>query len=212
MAIRAVLLDADGVLQRQDVTLHSVLTDILALPPEDVEERYMEVWKAEGPALAGQGSFHDTMSDLLAEWGRPGRVGVFIDASKTIRADQDIVGIVRGLRSRGVLCCLASNQMHYRARYMSGALGYSELFDREFYSCDMGRKKPDTAYFQAILDELGLPPGDALFIDDQEANVAGARSVGIHAEAFQPGPGVEPRRLMRSILAEYGLDAGEQAS
>ena len=207
MTIRAVLFDADGVLQHQAVTLHSVLSDVLALPPGDVDDCYREVWEAEGPALMGQGGFVEAMSDLLVKWGRPGRVDAFIDASKTIRTDEAVAGIVRRLRAGGILCCLASNQVGYRARYMSETLGYADLFDREFYSCDIGRKKPEPAYFEAILERVAPPPADVLFIDDHDANVAAALDLGMTAAVFQPDPGVEPHRLMREILAEHGVDA-----
>lgn len=101
---------------------------------------------------------------------------------------------------------MASNQMNYRARYMSEDLGYSELFDREFYSCDLGHRKPDAAYFVAILANLELPPERVLFIDDNEDNVAAALELGMNAAVFQPEPEVEPGSLMRCILSEHGLE------
>ena len=206
MKIEAVLFDADGVLQHQAVTLHSLLTGVLSLPPGEIEERYQEVWDAEAPMLTGQGDFVETMSGLLEKWGRPGHVDTFVRASKDIRTDEAIVSIIRELRRAGILCCLASNQMKYRARYMSESLGYSSLFDREFYSCDIGHKKPDSAYFLAILAALELSPERVLFIDDNETNVAAALDLGMNAAAFQPGPEVEPASLMRRILSEHGLE------
>ena len=210
MKVESVLFDADGVLQHQVSTLHSLLIDVLSLPPEEVEARYHEVWEAESPILTGQGNFAETMSDLLVEWGRPGHAETFVQASKDIQIDEAVAGIVRMLRSDGVLCCLASNQMMYRARYMSESLGYSRLFDREFYSCDIGHKKPDAAYFLAILASLELPPERVLFIDDNEANVAAALDLGMNAAVFQPTPGVEPGSLMRSILSKHGLEVDSQ--
>lgn len=210
MNVEAVLFDADGVLQHQNATLHDLLTAVLSLPPEEVEARYHEVWEAESPILTGQGSFVETMADLLVKWGRPGHADTFVQASKDIRTDEAIASIVRRLRKDGVLCCLASNQMRYRARYMSETLGYGSLFDREFYSCDIGHKKPDAAYFLAILAALELPPERVLFIDDNEANVAAALDLGMNAAVFQPAPGVEPGSLMRSILSEYGLEAEDK--
>ena len=212
MKVEAVLFDADGVLQHQNATLHSLLTDVLSLPPEEVEARYHEVWEAESPILTGQGSFTETMSDLLVKWGRPpGHADIFVQASKDIRTDEAVAGMVRRLRSDGIVCCLASNQMRYRARHMSEALGYGRLFDREFYSWDIGHKKPDAAYFLAILSAIDLPPERVLFIDDNEANVAAALGLGMNAAVFQPAPGVEPGSLMRSILSEHGLEAEDQS-
>ena len=210
MKVEAVLFDADGVLQHQNSTLHSLLTDVLSLPPEEVEARYLEVWEAESPILTGQGNFAETMSELLVRWGRPGHADTFVQASKDIRTDEAIVNIVRRLRRDEIVCCLASNQMRYRARYMSESLGYSRLFDREFYSCDIGHKKPDAAYFLAILSALGLPPGRVLFIDDNEANVAAALDLGMNAAVFQPASGVEPGSLMRSILSRHCLEVDSQ--
>jgi putative hydrolase of the HAD superfamily len=210
MKVEAVLFDADGVLQHQQTTLHSLLTDVLSMPPEEVEARYHEVWEAESPILTGQGSFVETMSDLLVKWGRPGHAETFMQASKDIRVEEAVAGIVGRLRADGILCCLASNQMMYRARYMSETLGYRRLFDREFYSCDIGHKKPDAAYFLAILASLELPPERVLFIDDHEANVAAALDLGMNAAVFQPAPGVEPGSLMRSILSKHGLEVDSQ--
>ena len=210
MKVESVLFDADGVLQHQGSTLHSLLIDVLSLPPEEVEARYHEVWEAESPILTGQGNFAETMSELLVEWGRPGHAETFVQASKDIQIDEAVAGIVRRLRGNGILCCLASNQMMYRARYMSESLGYGRLFDREFYSCDIGHKKPDAAYFLAILAALELPPERVLFIDDNEANVAAALDLGMNAAVFQPEPGGEPGSLMRSILSKHGLEVDSQ--
>jgi putative hydrolase of the HAD superfamily len=87
---------------------------------------------------------------------------------------------------------------------MSEQLAYRELFDQEFYSCRLGTAKPDAAYFRALSTRLDLPPDVTLFLDDNEANVASARAVGLHAEHFQVAAG---RSLLEQILAAYGLPA-----
>ncbi len=203
MTIRAVLFDADGVVQQQSQSLHSVLTDVLGAERHSVDELYRDVWEAEAPALTGHADFASALSAALEKWGIAERLDDLIRASKSIRVDRAIVGIVRRLREAGVLCCLASNQMTYRARYMSETLGYSDLFDMEFYSCYVGHKKPAPAYYAAILEEVGIHPGQALFIDDHAANVAAAVELGMRAAVFQPGPGVEPHALMQEILGAH---------
>ena len=200
MTIKAVLFDADGVVQQQTLTLHSVLTDVLGAPRRSVDEMYRDIWDAEGLALTGHADYAEALSAVLEKWGMPGRLQDLIDASMSIRVDHEIVGIIQRLRKAGALCCLASNQMTYRARYMSEKLGYAGIFDREFYSCHIGYKKPDPAYFTAILGELCLQPTQVLFIDDVEANVDAARRLGIVSSLFQPGPRVESHELMRDIL------------
>ena len=85
---------------------------------------------------------------------------------------------------------------------MSEQLGYASAFDRTFYSCDVGYAKPDPAYFEQIVRDLGVAPGDLLFIDDLDDNVAAARSVGLHAEVFRAEEGAE---AMLQLLGSYGV-------
>ena len=47
-----------------------------------------------------------------------------------------------------------------------------------------------------------MPASSVLFIDDNEANVAGALSVGLHAEVYDLSSGV---RALVELLRRYGL-------
>ena len=87
---------------------------------------------------------------------------------------------------------------------MSKGLGYSSCFDKEFYSCDLGFIKPDPRYFESILADLGQPASTMLFIDDQEANVVAARSVGLHGAVFSANFETGDQTL-RAILSEYKI-------
>lgn len=48
---------------------------------------------------------------------------------------------------------------------------YGEIPDEAYYSCDMGMAKPSAGFFGYIVSDLGLAPGQVLFIDDQPQNV-----------------------------------------
>ena len=85
---------------------------------------------------------------------------------------------------------------------MQDERGYGGWFDQTFYSCDLGLAKPDPAYFRAILAAIDVPASSVLFIDDNEANVAGAASVGLQAELFDLSAGVE---ALVELLRRYGL-------
>ncbi|MDR2848897.1 MAG: HAD family phosphatase [Bacteroidales bacterium] len=62
-----------------------------------------------------------------------------------------------------------------------------ELFERCFYSHEIGFRKPDAAAYRYVLNESGLKPAETLFIDDLEHNVIGARKTGIQAYHFATG-------------------------
>lgn len=51
-----------------------------------------------------------------------------------------------------------------------------------FVSHQIGARKPDGAAFAAVVQRIGLPAADILFLDDLPANVAGARATGLRAE------------------------------
>jgi 2-haloacid dehalogenase len=54
-------------------------------------------------------------------------------------------------------------------------------FDGVIVSGDERLLKPDPAIYRLLLDRYGLNAGDCIFIDDSEANVQGAREVGMQA-------------------------------
>ena len=91
---------------------------------------------------------------------------------------------------------------------MSETLDYGAVFDRQFYSCDLGMSKPDPQYFTAILEKLGRTPREVLFIDDIAANTSAASSVGIHTETFAPPSGTNPADEMRRVLGRHGFSVG----
>ena len=66
---------------------------------------------------------------------------------------------------------------------------FEPLFDKIFYSHEMGLAKPSTEIYEKMLAELGAKADRVIFFDDLEANVKGAASVGIQA-VHVTGPNV----------------------
>ena len=52
-------------------------------------------------------------------------------------------------------------------------------FDRIFLSNELGMRKPEARAFERVAAELDVAPSRILFLDDNEANLAGARGVGM---------------------------------
>jgi putative hydrolase of the HAD superfamily len=72
-------------------------------------------------------------------------------------------------------------ESHYRIHLDRGDYA---AFDAVYASHRMGLSKPDPQFFRYILREEACPPGEAVFVDDLEANVAAAGRLGIHALLF----------------------------
>jgi 2-haloacid dehalogenase len=60
--------------------------------------------------------------------------------------------------------------------------------------------KPDPAIYFLALGRFGLNPEEALFIDDREINVDGARAVGMHAHLFTTAEDLRKRLEAEGLL------------
>ena len=87
--------------------------------------------------------------------------------------------LLRRLRIEGYKLFLLSNtnKMHidYYTKYLKQQFGrdlLAELFDRTFYSHEIGFRKPSREAFEYVLKTERLKPAETLFIDDLEHNVA----------------------------------------
>lgn len=60
-----------------------------------------------------------------------------------------------------------------------GTYGYNHLFEKTYFSCDLGMRKPDADIFLYVLRQNRLKAEETLFIDDTEANTETALSLGM---------------------------------
>jgi putative hydrolase of the HAD superfamily len=206
--LRAILFDADGVIQRPAADFRSACGELLGSSDEPLEAFMRELFAVEKPALTGKRDFVEDLMEVLGRHGAAHRLNDTLAVWTAIEVDVAIASAIAALRAQGLRCCLATNQQSYRGRYMSETLGYAQLFDREFYSHALGVAKPDAAYFHAVAEQLALPPGEILFIDDHESNVSAARAAGLLAAVFPGSPELTSAAALRAILAEHRIALG----
>ena len=67
--------------------------------------------------------------------------------------------------------------------------GYSlyDLFEHNFYSHEMGMRKPNPLIYLQALKEADLVPEETLFIDDMEENTEAAKTTGMKVLNIEPG-------------------------
>jgi len=194
--IAAVLIDADGVLQRTPQDWYDVLH---GLGGAGFPEACFEL---ERPSLRGDGNFRDHMQAHIDEHALPCTVDDVLEPWLRIELDEGAMAVVADVRAAGTPCYLATNQQSVRAAHMRSALPYEDVLDGSFYSYELGVAKPDPAYFTHIVERLGVPPEQLLFVDDRADNVAAARSVGLAAEEV---PQHDHGATLRRIFTAYGL-------
>ena len=95
--------------------------------------------------------------------------------------------LVRRLKSTYQVGILSNtNEIHVDAVHAilkteHGMTNFYPLFDRVFYSQEMGLAKPSAAIYQQLLLDLATAPSRVLFFDDLLANVEGAAALGIQS-------------------------------
>ncbi len=201
MSIRAVIWDVGGVLLRtEDRTPRAQAAARLGLTDEQLEDLVFDNDLGRRAQLGEIGA-----QELWKEVGRrlnlppdklPWLVNAFFAGD---RLDTSLMDFIRTLRPRyktGVI----SNAWDDLIRFMTDRWQMADAFDHIIGSADVGLMKPDPRIFRLSLQGLGVEPQEAVFIDDNLANIQGAWAAGLHAIHFQSREQVllDLKRLLES--------------
>ncbi len=91
--------------------------------------------------------------------------------------------VVEGLRQKGVRLFLLSNAGHYLGKHYDH-FSILKGFEACLFSAPLGLLKPHREIYDHICTSYGLIPEETLFVDDNTANIEGARAYGINAYLF----------------------------
>lgn len=78
---------------------------------------------------------------------------------------------------------------------------FESIFEKHYYSCEMGMRKPDAEIFEYVISENGLDRTKTLFIDDSPQHVEGALKTGLHAELLR----VEQGEKLEERYADFAI-------
>lgn len=98
--------------------------------------------------------------------------------------DQRVLDWMSALRSGGVKIGILSNLPRPLGQRLRGDSGFMSRFDHATLSFELGVVKPQREIYEDAIRGLHVAPGEALFLDDREENVEGARAAGLHAVLF----------------------------
>jgi putative hydrolase of the HAD superfamily len=106
--------------------------------------------------------------------------------------DRGIVEYLRSLRPRyfvGLISNAWPDLRDYIARQK-----FDDAFDHMVISGEEGVMKPEARIFQIALEQAGVRPSEAVFVDDFYENVEGSRAVGMHGIHFR-----DPEKAMQEL-------------
>lgn len=199
MAPKAVLWDADGVLQQGVPSGVQVFDHLIG---ERAEEFKAALWDDLEVALSGRIDMAAHVNEVVDDFGLDDMRAEIVAVWGMITPLPESRALVSAVRSAGTPCFLATNQDNLRASYMRRDLGYDALLDGTYYSCEVGAAKPAAEYFLHIADDLGVAPRELVFVDDAPANIEAAAGIGVAAVLWQHENGID---VLRTRLGALGV-------
>ena len=186
-AYRAVVFDFFGTLSRavQRGPQHAEIARSLGVDPDAVRGVLDRTFRAR--ARGRYGSAEATLRwvieqaggrpcSVLVRAGVPARINA-LKADTQLRSDA--VSALTALRRRGLATALVSDCTHELPAFLP-SLPVAPLLDATIYSVRLGICKPDPGIYLAACDELGVPPGECLYVGDGGSNeLTGAAAVGM---------------------------------
>ena len=183
--IRAVVWDLGGVILRtMDWSLRSQWEDRLGLPRMQLTRLVFES-DVSRRATIGQATDNDVWQSLAdaLNLDPSARDQLRRDYFARDQIDSTLMAFIRALRSR-VRVGMITNAWPDVRRYLVNEFKIADAFDPLIVSAEVGLAKPDPRIYQLALERLGVQPAEAVFVDDFEDNVAGARWAGMQAVHF----------------------------
>ncbi len=180
----AVVFDLDGTLADTAVDIREALVHALAtegLPPVDVASVRLMI--GGGPKLLVERALH--------RLGVPARDGLVTRLAREFHAQARRQGngnsrlfdgaesALRELHRAGVRIGLCSNKPDDLCHQLARDLGVDTYIDEILGSSEDMPKKPDPALLLGVIERLGVPPGETLYIGDSATDVATARAAGV---------------------------------
>ncbi len=133
-------------------------------------------------------------ADLISAWGD--RFGETI--SDPIPG---VHSVVEELDARGVpLFAITNFSADFWPPFFEKERAFFARFRDIVVSGEVKLLKPDPAIYFLALHRFGLKPAEALFIDDREINVEGARAVGMQAHLFVDADDLRARLVREGLL------------
>ncbi|MFE4666252.1 HAD-IA family hydrolase [Streptomyces sp. NPDC056716] len=90
-----------------------------------------------------------------------------------------VLKAARQARATGIRTAVLSNSLGREPFDPYAGFDLHHTFDEVVLSAEHGLRKPDPAIFRLVLDKLGVPAEQCLFVDDSEENLAAAHKLGI---------------------------------
>jgi putative hydrolase of the HAD superfamily len=181
--MKILLLDADGVALKKKGYFSEHFANEYNVPVEDILPFIKNEYRL---CQRGKADLKEELINYLPKWKWEGSTDSFLEYwfKTDTEADPEVFELVEQFKAKGIRCHLATDQEQYRAAYIHEELGFNTKLDGCFFSYELGSSKSESAFFEKVIETQGVEPDDITYFDDDEENVAVAKSKGIDARYY----------------------------
>jgi HAD superfamily hydrolase (TIGR01509 family) len=201
-AIRLVIFDMDGVLDRYD--LGTRLDRLAAATGKSAAAIHAAIWKSsfEDAADAGQFSAEEYLKGFAERVGAPVSRAAWIAARRAaMHPDRGVLELAERLKRRAGIAVLTNNGFLVKDAFDELFPELPPLFgERLHVAAEFGAKKPDPEVYRRLVARHGLEPTSAMMIDDKPENVEGAETAGLAGHRFTGIEGLRREFRARGLL------------
>lgn len=108
-----------------------------------------------------------------------------IDLDMWSRPNEPMIRWLEQIHSAGFKTAILSNMPTDMADHVRKTFAWIAHFDHQVFSGEVRSVKPEPAIYRHVIDALGVPPSESIFIDDRDENLTQARAIGIQSIRYQ---------------------------
>ncbi len=180
------------------IGIENILCDLVSTPKEEIidcfgGEKFRDF-------MHGEISEDDYLKDVLKRqnWNIDfNELKILIRKNFEIRIEGTIE-IVRGLSKNYKLILLSDHSKEW-VDHIKSVHKFFDLFDKIFFSYELGMTKKNPELFKRILNEIQVPAENCLFIDDSKRNVNHAKMSGIAGIHFTTAENLKEELRKKNI-------------
>lgn len=199
MDVRAVVFDVGGVLTTSPFDVWAAYAREVGLEPEALRAALREGGSDSSFARFGRGEI--TLEEVDAAYERFSVAEIVHRTISFLEVRPEVVRAVERLKEEGLKVAALTNDWP-----VDGPRRYSSRVDWDLVvrSSVEGVSKPDPRIYELTCERLDVEPPAAVFLDDLDYNVEGARAVGMYGIHF-----VDPDEALAELegLVGFGLRA-----
>jgi epoxide hydrolase-like predicted phosphatase len=185
MSLKAVFFDLGGVIVRTEFQApRQQLADRLGMDYDDLNKIVFES-ETSNRASIGQISSEEHWASVLQRLKRPASelLAIRDEFFAGDIVDRTLLDTIRSLRGKfktGLISNAWGDLRDYIVREK-----FDDAFDKMIISAEVGAMKPEAKIFQIALEQVGVSPKEAVFIDDFFVNIEGCEKVGMKGIHFK---------------------------